>query len=383
MHPILGKPKRLALYLLAWVPLTKLLAYLMAAQGGLSSLEITVLIVPLALLYAFVCLSTWYSCRAVPLETISFVGVISPDALGGKSSPQAAIREATGLLRVVLPNILAALIVSFLWVLAAKGLAAELSTFTKFQGLNQRFEKDLPLVFGVGVLLYLLSVAMHYTILAQEASREAEQRVLQAHVQARDAELRALKAQVNPHFLFNSLHSISALTSSDPARAREMCIALADFLRRTLGLGEKSVISLEEELSLIHSFLAVEKIRFGARLEMEENIEPETLGCMVPPLLLQPLVENAVAHGIANLTEGGWIHLNANYRAADESISILVENSFDPEAPARRRNGVGLVNVRQRLETRYGNRSSFSVNKNDERFQVGLILPAERKAVTA
>ncbi len=358
MHPILRQPKRLALYLLAWVPLTKLLAYLIAAQGGLSSLEITALIIPLALLYAFICLSTWYSCRSLPLET-------------------------TGFLKVIISHLLGALIVSFLWVLAAEGVAAGLSSFTKFQGLSTRFNKDLPLIFGLGVLLYLLSVAMHYVILAQQASREAEQRVLQAHVQARDAELRALKAQVNPHFLFNSLHSISALTSSDPARAREMCIALADFLRRTLGLGEKSVISLEEELSLIHSFLAVEKIRFGARLEMEENIEPETLGCMVPPLLLQPLVENAVAHGIANLTEGGWIHLNANYRAADESISILVENSFDPEAPARRRNGVGLVNVRQRLETRYGNRSSFSVNKSAERFQVGLVLPAERKAVTA
>jgi hypothetical protein len=358
MHPILGRPKRLALYLLAWVPLTKLLAYLIAAQGGLSSLEITVLIVPLALLYAFICLSTWYSCRAVPLET-------------------------TGFLQVVISHLLGALIVSFLWVLAAEGLAAELSSFTRFQGLNTRFNKDLPLIFGLGVLLYLLSVAMHYVMLAQLASREAEQRVLQAHVQARDAELRALKAQVNPHFLFNSLHSISALTSSDPAQAREMCIALADFLRRTLGLGEKSVISLEEELSLIHSFLAVEKIRFGARLDMREDIEPATLDCMVPPLLLQPLVENAVAHGIANLTEGGWIHLNANYRAADESIAISVENSFDPEAPARRRNGVGLVNVRQRLYTRYGNNASFSVSKNGDSFQVALTLPAERKPVTA
>ncbi|PYY11994.1 MAG: sensor histidine kinase, partial [Acidobacteria bacterium] len=166
------------------------------------------------------------------------------------------------------------------------------------------------------------------------------------------------------------LHSISALTSSDPKRAREMCIALADFLRATLGLGEKALIPLEEELSLIHSFLAVEKIRFGARLQMEEQIDPGILDCMVPPLILQPLVENAVVHGIANLTEGGWIHLRAVHDSNDSNVSIEVENSFDPEAPARRKSGVGLANVRQRLDTRYGSSASFSVDKNGERFHV-------------
>jgi LytS/YehU family sensor histidine kinase len=226
-------------------------------------------------------------------------------------------------------------------------------------------------------------VALFYVLLAQEASREAEQRESKARVLARDAELRALKAQVNPHFLFNSLHSISALTSSDPKRAREMCIALADFLRATLGLGEKTLIPLQEELSLIHSFLAVEKIRFGTRLQMEENVDGQVLDCMVPPLILQPLVENAVAHGIANLTEGGWIRLHAGYLKKNSSVRIEVENSFDPEAPARRKSGVGLANVRQRLDTRYGNNASFSVEKNGELFHVGLVLPAERQAVIA
>jgi LytS/YehU family sensor histidine kinase len=167
-----------------------------------------------------------------------------------------------------------------------------------------------------------------------------------------------------------------------------MCIALADFLRATLGLGEKALIPLEEELSLIHSFLAVEKIRFGTRLQMEEQVDPGTLDCMVPPLILQPLVENAVVHGIANLTEGGWIRLRVAARqgsddSKESNVSIEVENSFDPDAPARRKSGVGLANVRQRLDTRYGNNAVFAVEKNGERFHVGLTLPAERKAVPA
>jgi LytS/YehU family sensor histidine kinase len=201
---------------------------------------------------------------------------------------------------------------------------------------------------------------------------------MEARVFARDAELRALKAQVNPHFLFNSLNSISALTSSDAIKAREMCVLLGDFLRRSLGLGEKSTIPLEEEMSLIHAFLAVEKIRFGVRLHMEENIVKEALAMDVLPLLLQPLIENAVTHGIANLVEGGWVRLDA--RCQNGALSIVVENKFDPDAPPRRqKNGMGLVNVRQRLEARYGDRASFAVKTEGDRFCVAITLPAERE----
>jgi LytS/YehU family sensor histidine kinase len=185
---------------------------------------------------------------------------------------------------------------------------------------------------------------------------------------------------VNPHFLFNSLNSISALTSSDPARAREMCILLGDFLRRTLGLGEKAVIPLEEELSLVNAFLAVEKIRFGARLRMEENIEKEALAFDVPPLLLQPLVENAVAHGVANLVEGGCIRLGVECR--DGVVQIAIENSFDPDAPPRRKSGVGLANVRQRLAARYGSRATFNIKPEGGVFRVSITLPAEKEART-
>src|SRR5256886_2078012 len=314
MHPILGYPRRLGLYLITWLILSELLFYVATYHhGGIDKVQSALFFLPLSIFYAFICLSAWYSCRGIPIEDTSFTGML-------------------------IPHLLAAVIVALFWALTATALASGISRLPHLQGFDQKVVRSVPVFLAMGVLLYLLAVALFYVLLAQEASREAEQRESQARVLARDAELRALKAQVNPHLLFNSLHSISALTSSDPKRGREMCIALADFLRATLGLGEKALIPLEEELSLIHSFLAVEKIRFGARLQMEEQIDPGTLDCMVPPLILQPLVENAVAHGIANLTEGGRIHLQANYRADDSSISIVVDNTFDPEAPARRRN---------------------------------------------
>jgi LytS/YehU family sensor histidine kinase len=194
-------------------------------------------------------------------------------------------------------------------------------------------------------------------------------------IKAREAELKALKSQINPHFLFNSLNSISALTSIDPSRAREMCILLGDFLRLTLGLGEKTSIRFFEEIDLLEKYLAIEKVRFGARLNMRQEIQEEAKACILPPLLLQPLVENAVKHGIANLVDGGEVRVAAQRQ--NGRLAITVENSWDPEAPPSRRGGLGLKNVQQRLEARYGKDASLRVNTESEVFQVTMSLPAE------
>ncbi|MGA3293767.1 MAG: histidine kinase [Candidatus Acidiferrales bacterium] len=356
MHPLTGQLRRLILYLVAWIPLTALLIYLLSITHQVPFEQAAALAVPLCLFYAFMCLSAWYPCRTTPIDRVGFDKLLTTH-VGG------------------------ALVAAGLWTFVAWVLAWILSSSVDaFRGLNVRLYPELPVVLVTGILLYLLSVFFYYVLIALEASRAAEARMMQMSILAREAELKALKAQVNPHFLFNSLNSISALTSSDPAKAREMCILLGDFLRRTLGLGEKSAIPLEEEMSLIHAFLAVEKTRYGARLRMEENIAKDALAVDVPPLLLQPLVENAIAHGIANLVEGGWIRLDV--QCENGSVSIVVENLFDPEAPTRRRNGVGLANVRQRLEARYGNRASFAAKGEGDRFRVAITLPAEKGVAT-
>ncbi|MGH9499213.1 MAG: sensor histidine kinase [Terriglobales bacterium] len=356
MHPLLTRPRQLGLYLLAWIPLAGILVYLLTGPGAMTWGEATALTVPLCFAYAFVCLSAWYPCRATPLEK-------------------------SGFLKLLLTHLTAAVLLSTLWVQMAKGLATALMRWPGFTGLDQRLAKYIPLLWVSGVLLYVLSVTFHYVLLAEQASREAQERALQARVLARDAELKALRAQVNPHFLFNCLHSVSALTSSDAAKAREMCILLADFLRTTLRLGGKEAITLEEELALVRGYLAIEKVRFGARLHMEEDVQKETIAVLIPPLLLQPLVENAIRHGIANLPEGGVIRLSAQQQA--NVVSILVENSFDPESPAPLKTGLGLDNIRQRLDTRYGPEAGIAVKTEGNRFQVSLRLPAQQNGVKA
>ena len=349
MHPLLTRG-RFGIYLLSWIPLAVILTYLMAAGGRMGWLESAAVAFPLCLVYAFICLSTWYTAKSAPLN-------------------------ATSPPRLWLTHMLASAFLSLVWVQLGKLLAYLLSRTSYFPGLSDRFTGQFPILFAAGFLFYLLAVSSSYVILSLEASSEAEARAMQTSVLARDAELKALKAQVNPHFLYNSLNSISALTSIDPSKAREMCILLADFLRMTLGLGEKNGIPLSEELSLLDRFLAIEKIRFGARLQMHEEIQEASKTVVIPPLILQPLVENAIVHGIANLPEGGSVRLSSS--CENGHLSLVVENTYDPESTPTRRSGVGLANVRRRLEARYGDRASLSVAPDEQQFRVELLLPME------
>jgi two-component system sensor histidine kinase AlgZ len=350
MHPFLTPINRLGLYLLAWAPLTAILIYVMARPGGLGWLDATVLVVPLCLIYEGVCLSAWYSCKGAPIRR-------------------------TPARRLFLTHTIAASVLSLLWVQAAKLIAYFLSQLHALQGLNQKFAPQAPLLFAAGFLMYSLAVASHYLILEMEESRAAEARVLETSIFARDAELKALRAQINPHFLFNSLNSISALTSKDPAKAQEMCILLADFLRMTLGLGEKALVPLSEEFELLRRFLAIEKARFGDRLCVEAHVETQAQACLVPPLILQPLVENAIIHGIAGLPAGGTVRLSAECSGGQLHLSI--ENSVDPDAVPSRKGGLGLANVRQRLDARYGKEASMNTIAEEEFFRVTLSLPAD------
>jgi LytS/YehU family sensor histidine kinase len=273
------------------------------------------------------------------------------------------------LARLLISHLGSALGIGGLWTALAKLLFVSYSATGSIDAV-------LPSIFGMGVVLYLLAVAVHYVLLAVEASRVAEAREAEARLLAGEAELRALKAQINPHFLFNSLHSISALTSSDAAKAREMCVLLSGFLRSTLGLGDRAAIPLEEELELARSYLAIEKVRFGARLNVEENIGQACARFLVPSLLLQPLVENAVVHGIAHLIEAGFIRISADAVEGDRLV-ITVENSFDADAPPTRRGGFGLAATRKRLDALYGGRATLHAGASDGTYRVELRLPAE------
>jgi hypothetical protein len=353
MHPILSRRGRLFPYLAACAPLAVIVAALLARPGGLFLGEAAALGLPLTIAYAFIGLSTWYPCKQFPLGHARVPAMVATFAIG-------------------------ALVASALWVLLGGGLARLLGELPRFQGLPGRFAAQMPALFSVGVLLYLLSAALHYVLVSFERAREAEQREADLTILAREAELAALKAQIRPHFLFNSLNSISALASSDPPRAQQMCVLLGDFLRKSLSLGEKASISVGEELALSRSYLAVEQLRFGSRLEIEEELDERGQRCLIPPLLLQPLVENAVRHGIATRVDGGKVRVGI--ACGGGRLRILIENPFDPESPSRPGGGRGLLNVRQRLSARYGENAMFAARRIADRYLVVISVPAEMPA---
>ncbi|MCG8455827.1 MAG: histidine kinase, partial [Holophagales bacterium] len=226
-----------------------------------------------------------------------------------------------------------------------------------------------------GVFLYSLTAAVHYLLQARDASRRAQERAYEMTLLARDAELAALRTQLDPHFLFNSLNTISSLTATDPALARTMCLRLAEFLRRSLEVGRLASQPLAEELALADAYLAVERARFGSRLQfVREVVSPEAEAVPIPPLLLQPLVENAVRHGLAHLLGPGEIAVRA--RLQGEYLHLDVENDCDPERPRRRGAGIGLANVARRLEVAYDGAASATIDDRGESFRVELLLPA-------
>jgi LytS/YehU family sensor histidine kinase len=205
--------------------------------------------------------------------------------------------------------------------------------------------------------------------------REGESRVL-----AREAELQMLRTQINPHFLFNSLNSISALTSIDAGAAREMTIALAQFFRRTLALADRERVTLAEEIDLCRDFLAIEQRRFGAKLRAEWRVAPAAGPCLLPPMTLQPLLENAIKHGIRQLEGGGTITIDAVEDAGWLRLAVVNPVADAGASAPKRERGVGLANIRERFAAHYGPRARITWRRTPAVFEIELTLPAEKEA---
>jgi LytS/YehU family sensor histidine kinase len=296
--------------------------------------------------------SAYYLCRANPL--------------GERKLPATLLALAT-----------AAVLAGFLWV-GLLQLWNSIGQALQVAGIGVTLRPQLlALMFALGVLLYGLLVVLNYLVVEFQRARHAERRELESKLMARDAELRMLRTQIDPHFLFNSLNSISALTSIDAGRARDMTQRLSDFFRQSLGMEAHGKVTLDEECRLIGHFLAIEKVRFGARLGVQLEVSESAGACLLPPMLLQPLVENAVKHGIGGLPEGGSVQITA--RRDGSLLRIVVANDTDPDLPVRSGNGIGLVNVRARLAAAYGHLASVQCTHTDNLFRVELTLPAETK----
>ncbi|MGZ8356831.1 MAG: sensor histidine kinase [Telluria sp.] len=347
----LSNRRSMTLFLLVCLMLGLVLAALVVSATGTGWTNGLLFALPMTMVYAFATgFSAYYLCRAYPLA-----------------------QKGIGSILVVLG--VAALVSGALWTVAGLALNALLQSF-EVQWAGFDIAPGLKAtMFGLGAILYGLSVVAHYLAIEVERAQVAERRELESKLMAQEAELRMLRTQIDPHFLFNSLNSISALTSINPAGAREMTLKVADFFRHTLGLEAHTSATVEDEVNLVRDFLAIEKVRFGSRLRVECDIDDEARPCLLPPMILQPLVENAVKHGIGNLTGGGVVSVVARRDAS--LLRISVENDVDEDMPTAPGTGIGLANVQQRLATAYGHEGRINQVRRDNKFRVELTLPAQ------
>ena len=201
--------------------------------------------------------------------------------------------------------------------------------------------------------------------------------MLASEATAREAQLQALRYQLQPHFLFNTLNAISSLVvSKQPERATEMIAKLAALLRNTLSFPGTHLVTFREELAVTEEYLSIEQVRFGPRLNLSLSVSPEAAEAQVPRFLLQPIVENAIRHGIARCPNGGEVTITA--AVIDGQLRIDIENDRAEGLlqPGDDGNGLGLANVRTRLEKLYGEQGSVTVSTaQNNRFLISIQFP--------
>ena len=222
---------------------------------------------------------------------------------------------------------------------------------------------------SLNILFYVLLLGIAHAVLYHGRYRERERAAERLAAGLTEARLQALKMQLQPHFLFNTLNAISALIPAEARPARRMVARLGDLLRIALEHEETQEVTLREELAFLHPYLEIEQARLEDRLTVVMEIAPETLDARVPHLLLQPLVENAIRHGIAPRIAPGRVQISATSGADDRFLHLNVRNDgpgLGPDSRTRTRKGVGLTNIQSRLEQLYDGEHRFSLENHPE-----------------
>ncbi len=247
------------------------------------------------------------------------------------------------------------------------------TTFRENPAYITYLKESIPWRLATGLLYYFLIVLLYNLIIYYQNFREKVTSEGELKALVKESELNSLKSQINPHFLFNSLNSISSLTIISPEKAREMIIKLSEFLRYSLSKNEKQLTTLEQEMNNINRYLEIEKIRFGNRLNIVTKIGNECLNKKLPWLILQPVIENAIKYGVYENIEESMIELSC--WCTGEVLRLSIRNNFDPELIIKKGEGIGLQNIRHRLKIIYNSDNLLKVKNENGIFEVIYTFP--------
>lgn len=343
-NPIIKSIRSIYYYILFW--LLESLAYFLLISLGLN-IEIRFALVDsivFNLLLAGLGLSFWYPAQFITADnTFNF--------------------------KTFLTHLTTGIIASCMWLLFGFLI---INGYLKSTAYSDFFYSTLGWRFIIGLLFYFLITAFYYIIIYYNSLQDKIVKESELKNLVTEAELKSLKFQINPHFIFNSLNSMSALTTINPDRARSMILKLADFLRYTLANNGKDKNRLEEELKNIKLYLDIEKIRFEDKFEFIEEIDEGALDLNVPNMILQPLFENAIKHAVYDSLNKITIKLNCNIEK--NYLKISLENNFE-DGYSKKGAGIGLQNIKSRLELIYGEQNLVDIKKEGDIFKVILYIP--------
>ncbi len=342
-HPFISNPKLLIGYGVFWTmaaaALTVVAAVFNQVPLGVVLVELTTFI----LLYAIIGAAIWYVIKFSTLEDNSVIRIISA-------------------------HLIAATVIVLLWIYIG-------AVFIKIfhPHAEQWLEKSMVTRAVSGYIAYVGFVIFFYAVNYYFAFKEKSKNETRLKALVKEAELHALKSQINPHFLFNSLNSISSLTMTDPGRAQEMVINLSQLMRYSLKHDQDEKVSRELELENNKLYLSIEKVRFGEKLNPVFAIEKDCLKAKIPNMILQPLYENAIKYGVYEATEP--VDIITHCRRTETGLEITISNTYDKNVISKKGEGIGLRNIRDRLQVIYGNPHLLQVIDKNNEFTVTLTIP--------
>ena len=344
-HPVLGSLKTKFLYIALWALIAVAHFAFMWYYNSFG------IIIPLAdslvfnLLFAAIAIPVWY-------------------VVGNKP-------DKPGFLNLLVNQLTSAMIALVIWI--GVGILLLNLIFPDNKLYHSFLISSIPWRIISGVFFYSTTVLAYYITIYYENIQERVKTEMQLRELVKQSELDMLKSQINPHFLFNSLNSISSLTMTDAVKAQEMIIKLSEYLRYSIAQPLSQLTTLGAELENIKRYLEIEQVRFGKKLVYNYEITETCKDMKIPAMILQPLYENAVKHGVYEST--GPICVQTVAINENDALKITITNNFDPDAYIRKGSGLGLKNIRERLKLIYGNELLLKINKSQTTFEVILLIP--------
>ena len=380
MHPLLAKPSHLLILLIIWLVQCSGFGGVMGIIGGVDFADAQLLFTPLYFLSLLFIFPNFYLCKGLPLRQ-------------------------TPVFRLLASHALTLLPILGIWFVIGREYARLLQLLNPHVDWLNLFTATSIVNLAIVATLFELAVLLHYLYFALKKTRDLESAALQQKLLISEAELQSFKASVHPHFLFNALNTLSNISLAAPEKAHRFCQLIAEFLRYSLSYGNRNKATLDDEVRHIQNFLGIERERFGERLQTRFDIEEELLRCSLPPLILFPIVENAIKHGIDSCVEGGTLDISAHRQSGkmlspatqsaelpvgsplqsesdptditDEADTLVISigNPVDELGQKKRGAGQGQESVIRRLANYYGEHGLLKKQREPGMYLVQIFVP--------